>query len=160
MPNRDAFRFRIQGCAGGNGYPAMSQVLPQYKALSTSASRDQASETFAAILVGMLLLSPGYRPRHSDQLLALTAKQLDVESRKTLTQLILDDLRAALIDNTISRLSKDGSFFSPLTVCIPTHRRHRCTSSLYHPQKPRRHTGSSRHPWHIIKSSLPVEVVH
>ncbi|KAG8218233.1 guanine nucleotide exchange factor [Butyriboletus roseoflavus] len=69
----------------------MSQILPQYRALSTSASGDQASATFAAILV------------------ALTAKQLDVGLRKTLTQLILDDLRAALVDNIMSRLSKDDA---------------------------------------------------
>ncbi|KAH0839525.1 guanine nucleotide exchange factor [Lanmaoa asiatica] len=69
----------------------MSQVLHQYKALSTSTSRDQASATFIAIL------------------LALTANQLDPGSRKTLAQLILDDLRAVLLDNTISRLSKDDA---------------------------------------------------
>ncbi|KAF8550258.1 hypothetical protein OG21DRAFT_1514209 [Imleria badia] len=66
----------------------MSKALEQYKALS-SASIDQASTTFAAIRI------------------ALVAKQFDTRSRKSLAQLILDDLRAVLLDNTISRLSKN-----------------------------------------------------
>ncbi|KAN0097895.1 Guanine nucleotide exchange factor [Tylopilus felleus] len=64
----------------------MSRVLAQYKSLS-SASTDQASSTFADIRI------------------ALISNQLDSGSRKTLAQLILDDIRAAFLDNTISRLS-------------------------------------------------------
>ncbi|KAG9317034.1 hypothetical protein JVU11DRAFT_1216 [Chiua virens] len=69
----------------------MSSVLDQYNALSTPAPRDQASATFSAILV------------------AIMANQVDAGSRKSLAQLILDDLRATLLDNTISRLSKDDT---------------------------------------------------
>ncbi|KAF8122805.1 guanine nucleotide exchange factor [Boletus edulis] len=68
----------------------MSQVLDQYKALSSS-SNDQASTTFTAIRI------------------ALVANQLDTGCRKTLAQLILDDLRAALLDNTVSRLSANDA---------------------------------------------------
>jgi len=75
----------------------MSRLLDQYRNLS-SELKGQASTVFDAIRI------------------AVVGDQLDSESRKTLAQFILDDLRAALLDSTISRLSPSGSstFVLPL----------------------------------------------
>ncbi|KAF9224435.1 hypothetical protein BS17DRAFT_779783 [Gyrodon lividus] len=70
-------------------------ILEQYTTLSTSSSREEVSSALKAIF---------------------TVKYLDPETRKALTQLLLDDLRATLLDNTISRLSKDDASLALSTV--------------------------------------------
>ncbi|KIK95447.1 hypothetical protein PAXRUDRAFT_827008 [Paxillus rubicundulus Ve08.2h10] len=73
----------------------MISILQQYTTLSTSSPREDVSGALNAIM---------------------TAKHLDPETRKALTQLILDDLRATLLDNTISRFAKDDAPLALSTV--------------------------------------------
>ncbi|KAF8841321.1 hypothetical protein BDN67DRAFT_967373 [Paxillus ammoniavirescens] len=73
----------------------MIPILQQYTTLSTSSPREDVSAALNAIL---------------------TARHLDPETRKALTQLILDDLKAALLDNTISRFAKDDATLALSTV--------------------------------------------
>ncbi|KIJ19776.1 hypothetical protein PAXINDRAFT_166006 [Paxillus involutus ATCC 200175] len=73
----------------------MIPILQQYTTLSTSSPREDVSGALNAIM---------------------TARHLDPETRKALTQLILDDLRATLLDNTISRFAKDDAPLALSTV--------------------------------------------